>query len=333
MLVTKKQDHDNQLLAMCFAGLVVVIVLLISFFFPPALILLLGAAPVFWLTRRSSNRRRDVMRQPFPDEWERTLITDVEFFRALDDEGKERFRNMVKVFLDEITITGIRTDVDEQTRALVAASAVIPVFGFDDWEYSRLGEVLIYPNAFGDNYGTEDSEGGSTLGMVGVNHLSGVMILSKPDLISGFTISNDKRNVGIHEFAHLVDKADGTVDGLPAGIPAATVRPWIDWVAKELVSDKDRKSHIDDYAYTNEAEYFAVLTEYFFEAPDTLQRKNPQLYAMMQAMYRQDTGSFLSGKFARRKRVGRNADCPCGSKKKFKICCGTRRKRGNPAKD
>ena len=73
------------------------------------------------------------------------LLTYVAFFRALDETQQSRFRNLVKIFVDEVPITGIRTDADETTRALVAASAVIPVFGFDDWEYSGLGEVLIYP--------------------------------------------------------------------------------------------------------------------------------------------------------------------------------------------
>lgn len=330
MLVTPQQDQHNRRVAVMSSVAVVAVGIVVGIFFRPALVLLPIAALVYWMIRRQSERRLKVMSAPFPDAWEESLRSHVEFFRALDEEKKGRFRNMVKVFLDEVTITGIGTDVDELTRTLVAASAVIPVFGFEDWEYARLGEVLIYPNAFGDNYQTGEGSERTTLGMVGVNHLSGLMILSKPDLVSGFAISNDKRNVGIHEFAHLVDKADGSVDGLPSGIPADTVRPWIDWVARELGSSKDAGNGIDDYAYTNEAEYFAVLTEYFFEAPETLQRKNPELYAMMQSMYRQDTKGFLAGTFSRRKRVGRNSECPCDSGKKFKHCCGTRRKRGLP---
>ena len=151
------------------------------------------------------------------------------------------------------------------------------------------------------------------------------MILSKPDLIAGFASPKDKRNVGIHEFAHLVDKADGAIDGLPPGVPAEAVRPWIEWVGAELASPPKGRSHINPYAYTNEAEYFAVLTEYFFEAPDTLQKKAPKIYDMMQSMYRQNTRSFLSSVASRPKRVGRNSKCPCGSGKKYKHCC--RRKR------
>ena len=122
--------------------------------------------------------------------------------------------------------------------------------------------MLIYPSAFDSEYQTDDDADRNTLGMIGVHHLSGIMILSKPDLLAGFTNTQDKRNVGIHEFAHLVDKADGTVDGLPAGIPGDVVRPWIDWVGSEL-KEPDLSGHIDDYAYTNRAEYFAVLSGVF----------------------------------------------------------------------
>ncbi len=279
------------------------------------------AAAVYCWIRHPTVRRRKQMAKPFPEEWRAILHSDVAFYRALGPDQRSRFEDLVKIFLSETPITGIRTDVDDRTRLLVAASAIVPVFGFDDWEYSGLGEVLIYPNAFGDDYRTDNGSDRNTLGMVGAGHLSGVMILSKPDLIGGFTNPEDKLNVGIHEFAHLVDKADGSIDGIPAGIPAAQVQPWIHWVGEELRSVSKGRHHIRDYAYTNEAEYFAVLTEYFFEAPDMLQKKNPQLYQLMQSIYRQDTRRFLLAP-KRGRRIGRNAPCPCGSGRKFKLCCG-----------
>ncbi|MGB0758030.1 MAG: zinc-dependent peptidase, partial [Rubripirellula sp.] len=232
------------------------------------------------------------------------------------------------VFIDEVPVTGIRTDVDDTTHVLVAASATIPIFGFEDWEYAGLGEILIYPGAFNEDYQTDQGLSRNTLGMIGVNHLSGVMILSKPDLISGFRNHKDKRNVGIHEFAHLVDKADGSVDGLPNRVAGDAAAPWISWVAEELKRDPKAREEIDDYAYTNEAEYFAVLSEYFFEAPELLQQRHPEVYAMMRKMYHQDTKSFLSAVKPRARRVGRNSPCPCGSSKKYKKCCSRRTKRG-----
>ncbi len=330
MLVTERSNQHNQKMSVIAAIVTALVILGLALLSPWWLLALPLALLVYRFLRRRTKRRLKVMASPMHAEWEQALIENVAFFRALNDEEKVRFRNMVKVFIDEVPITGIRTDVDETTRALVAASAAIPVFGFDHWEYSGLGEVLIYPGAFGDDYRTDEGVNKNTLGMVGVAHLSGVMILSKPDLISGFRNPQDKRNVGIHEFAHLVDKADGAVDGIPAGIPRDTVAPWIGWVGEELRRDPRAREEIDDYAYTNEAEYFAVLSEYFFEAPDVLQKRHPEVYNMMKNMYHQDTQSFLSVVMPRRKRVGRNSPCPCGSGEKFKRCCGRKTRQGIP---
>ena len=328
MIVTPETNRQNHIVAISLSAITLVAFAVGGLLNPMLWYGLLLVPPVYWLVRRQTKRRMAVMKRPFPEHWEQDLRAHVEFYRVLDESGRERFQNLVKVFLDEVLITGVRTDVDELTRMLVAASAVIPIFGFDDWEYSRLGEVLIYPRAFDAEYQTEDDDG-NTLGMIGVRHLSGVMILSKPDLHAGFANTQDKRNVGIHEFAHLVDVGDGSVDGLPVGIPADVVRPWIDWIGREL-ENPDPGGHIDGYAYTNEGEYFAVLSEYFFEAPEVLAKNDPKTYEMMQAMYRQNTKSMLSGLIRRPKRVGRNSPCPCGSRKKFKRCCGSRRKRGAP---
>ena len=58
----------------------------------------------------------------------------------------------MQIFLSEVRVTGIKTDVDDKIRVLVAASAIIPIFGFKEWEYDNLGEVLIYPSRFSKNY-------------------------------------------------------------------------------------------------------------------------------------------------------------------------------------
>ena len=324
MLITPETNRRNQRSAIVAAGLVVVAAGIAGHFYPAFLLLIPLGVLVYWLARRRCLRRMKVLTRPFPPAWEVILQTRVAYYNALSDREKERFRQLVKVFLNEVRITGIRTEVDDLCLMLVAASAIIPIFGFPDWEYARLGEVLIYPGPFGDKFRTEKEA--NTLGMVGLGHLSGVMILSKPDLIAGFANPKDRRNVGIHEFAHLVDKADGSVDGIPPGVGAEVVRPWVEWVAGELTEPPQGRSHIDGYAYTNEAEYFAVLTEYLFEAPEVLQRKNPQMYKMLQEMYRQDTKSFLAGAVFRRRRVGRNSPCPCGSGKKYKRCCRVRAK-------
>jgi len=320
MLVTQEAQRRNRWQALV-ASLLTALAAALLGWLSPVLWLLLGLSPVaYWWVRRRCVRRMAVMQQPFPDEWEKILRERVTFFTALDHARKVRFRQLVQVFLDEVRITGIRTEVDDTIRMLVAASAVIPIFGFHDWEYHRLREVLIYPDAFDDAYRTRGGSDEQILGMVGLHHLSGVMILSKPALLAGFAPQPGTHNVGVHEFAHLVENEAGEY-GLPPEVPWMAVRQWVRYVARELTHPSSRRTRISAYAYTNEHEFFAVLAEYFFTAPERLQRRDPALYALLRDLFHQDTGALLSLVPGRRLGIGRNAPCPCGSGKKYKHCC------------
>ncbi len=320
MLATPEANRRNRRQAFIVAILVAWATGLLVWLFP-ALWLLLGLSPfAYWWVRRRYLRRMAVLQQPFPDRWEEILREQVSFFQALDEVKKVRFRQLVQIFLDEVRITGIRTKVDATTRVLVAASAAIPIFGFHDWEYRRLREVLIYPDSFDDAY---QSTGGSEehiLGMVGLHHLSGVMILSKPALLAGFAHEAGTHNVGVHEFAHLFEK-EASEYGLPPEVPWRVVRQWVRYVARELARPSRHDPDINPYAYTNEHEFFAVLAEYFFTSPELLKRRDPALYAMLRGLFHQDTESLLPSVPPRGQGVDHNAPCPCGSGKKYKHCC------------
>ena len=271
-------------------------------------------------------RRRSIVRSPFPKEWEAVLQRDVAFFRALDGDEQRQFRRQLQIFLGEKTVTGIGIELDTTTRVLAGTSAVIPIFGFPDWEWNEISEVLVYPNRFDDGFQFGDKRGHSILGMVGTGSLNRLMILSGPDLVSGFRNASDKRNVGLHEFAHLVDKTDGVIDGVPGvGLGREAIGPWIDLVRRKMAEIEDGKSDINPYALTNEAEFFAVASEYFFERPGVMERKHPQLYGMLERVFNQDLrsrASALRREVARgRVKFGRNSPCPCGSGLKFKKCC------------
>ena len=270
--------------------------------------------------------RKKLLAAPFPVKWEAVLHRDVAFFRALPDSEKLRFRNELKIFLGEKMITGIRTTIDTRTKVLVGASAVIPIFGFPKWEWDQISEVLVYPSRFGKDFNLDGGDGQNILGMVGTGTMNRIMILVKPDLIQGFKNAADKRNVGVHEFAHLVDKSDGVIDGLPGvGLDREAVGPWVDLVRRKMQEISDGDSDINRYALTNEAEFFSVVSEYFFERPGLMKQKHPELFAMLQKVFRQDLGSRLQDirreMTTGQKKFGRNSPCPCGSGKKFKKCC------------
>ena len=289
-------------------------------------VIAVGGAWLAWnRSLRKIRRRKKLLAAPFPVEWETVLHRDVAFFRALPDGEKTRFRNELKIFLGEKMITGIRTTIDTRTRVLVGASAVIPIFGFPSWEWDQISEVLVYPSRFGKDFSL-DGDGRSILGMVGSGAMNRIMILVKPDLIQGFKNAADKRNVGVHEFAHLVDKSDGVIDGLPAvGLDREAIGPWVELVRRKMQEIRDKDSDINAYALTNEAEFFSVVSEYFFERPGLMKQKHPELFSMLQKVFRQDLGSRLQDirreLTAPQKKFGRNSPCPCGSGKKFKKCC------------
>ena len=320
MLVTPKSNRRNRNQALAVAGGAAAISLVLGSLFQSALLSLVVAPFVYWLVRRRCLRRLQIMEDPFPDSWEKVLQSHVAFFRALPDSGKERFRQLVKIFLDEVRITGIETEVDDTVRVLVAASAAIPIFGFDDWEYRRLGEVLIYPRSFDDDYQTTGGPSENVAGMVPMGQQRGVVILSKPWLFDGFDNGSARTNVGVHEFAHLVEIED-TENGLPPEVPWRAVKEWVQYVGRELAHPSKNRSYIRDYAYTNDREFFATLAEYFFKSPEWLKEKDPLLYGMLRDIFHQDTASLLKQTFAPRSTYDPNSPCPCRSGKKFKTCC------------
>lgn len=213
------------------------------------------------------------------------LDTRIEFYKNLTDEEKKVFEEKLQTFLASVQITGIKTEVTQQDRLMVAAGAIIPIFRFNSWQYRNLHEVLLYPNTFSDKFELEGEER-RILGMVGEGAMQNVMLLSQPALRHGFGQHKQPTNTAIHEFVHLLDKSDGATDGLPENlIPEDDYQPWLKWMHKEMAKIKHNDSEIDDYGATNEAEFLAVASEYFFTQPDKLEEKHPELYKLLTEIF------------------------------------------------
>jgi hypothetical protein len=110
-----------------------------------------------------------------------------------------------------------------------------------------------------------------------------------------------------------------------------TIRKWRNLMKSEMDNMRDGKSDINPYGLTNEAEFFAVASEYFFENPDALKRKHPELYDVLSKIYKQDTYSVFKKAVksifrTSGKKIGRNDPCPCGSGEKYKRCCLDKRR-------
>jgi MtfA peptidase len=216
----------------------------------------------------------------------RDLLADYVFFYAnLDEEGRNRFEAMFEKFLSAVTITGANADVEDLDRVLIGAAAVIPVYFIPDWEYVNLREVLLYPGRFNTDY---EQHGQERLisGMVGNGPLQNVMILSKWELRQCFIHQQSTRNTAIHEFVHLIDGMDGTLDGVPELLlERRYIAEWKQLLELEMTRIRQGQSDIDAYAATSPVECFAVVAEYFFQQPEAFRVAHPELHGMMQRIF------------------------------------------------
>lgn len=265
--------------------------------FPIILIAVLLFGLLFLFTQKKNKKVKIVLAQPFPEAWHAYLLQEVKFYQELSADDQIRFQNKVKKFFNDTAITGVKDlEVTDELKLLVAASAIIPVFLFDGWEYVNLSEVIIYDGAVEPNQANDVESDGTLLGQVRPLQTRHVMLLSKQFLIQGFESMNGKSNVGIHEFAHLIDQADGTFDGIPkAFMPEELLKPWTKIMYAEIEKIAENRSDINPYALTNHAEFFAVVCEYFFENPEKFQEKHPQLYDLMNQIFKREEALIADG--------------------------------------
>ncbi len=227
-------------------------------------------------------------RQPvfhLPENFRDILHDYVTYYTLLAEDEKNKFEQRLEKFLSGVKITGANAEVEDLDRILIGAAAIIPVFRIADWEYINLREVLLYPGNFNTDFEQHGTER-TISGMVGTGHLQDVMILNKWELRQGF-INTANRNTAIHEFVHLIDKMDGTLDGVPEILlDRKYVQYWKQLLQRTMNEIRSGISDIDHYGATSEVECFAVLSEYFFEQPEAFAHNHRELNEMMKKIFR-----------------------------------------------
>ncbi len=232
-------------------------------------------------------RRKPLAPYPVLNDQDRLLLYNyVSFYREISLADQQQFEHRLHGFLSHTKITGVKISVEKIDELLIAASAIIPVFAYPTWQYMNLNEVLLYPGSFDRQFNQQGDER-DRAGMVGDGPFQNIMILSQPDLRAGFFNVESMFNTGIHEFVHLIDKTDGAIDGVPESLlDNEDAAIWLELVKQNIIKIHLQQSDIDAYGATNRAEFFAVVSEYFFKQPDLLQINHPELYQMLTKIYR-----------------------------------------------
>jgi hypothetical protein len=273
--------------------------------YSPSLTLLcitvLAIAAILYPAWRRKRRRMALRARPFPRAWRKILQQRWPLYRALPADLQQELRRQVQRFIAEVEFVGCDgLVVTDPMRVLIAAQASLLTLKLPVNDYPGLRQVLVYPDAFGVNLTTPDPAGvvhPNTQWREGESWQQGQVILSWRHTLAGAAVADDGRNLVLHEFAHQLDQQTGSVNGFP---PLNGVQLQQDWSrqmqqAFDLLQQDLRRGTapwIDPYAATNPAEFFAVLSELFFEMPAYLASCQPQLYQLMRQFFQLDPQSW-----------------------------------------
>lgn len=246
-----------------------------------------------WLTER---RRARLLETPFPDAWREILARNVKAYRLLDEPEQEVLRELVQVFIAEKRWEGCGgLELDDEMRVTIAGSACLLILGRDHDLMRDVESILVYPSTVvlpDAQAGTFDGRPrivGEGREALGVAHIGGPVILAWDSVLQGARNAADGHNVVIHEMAHKIDFLDGDADGTPPLETSAERREWARICAEEFTAMQTGGGHfLRAYAATNEAEFFAVASEVFFEKPKQLRRELPELYGLLRGFYNLD---------------------------------------------
>jgi MtfA peptidase len=258
------------------------------------------------------------------DTWQR-LVDAMPFLRGFDAADADRFRALIARFLTDKTVTGAHgMEVDDDMRLVIAAQACLPVLHLGLEPYADFVEVIVYPSAFAVQRQVTDDAG---LVHEYDDVLAGEAMDKGPVVLSWQDVSGDDSgdaghgsptNVVVHEFVHKLDMADGVADGCPP-MPARLRRRWrraletsyrrfvdeIEAIEASIPADIDPEGEeadayyahlpLDEYAATDEAEFFAVAAESFFVDPQALADAFPELHGCFVEYFGEDPAIRLAG--------------------------------------
>jgi MtfA peptidase len=261
-----------------------------------------GVRIVGWLATLRRWRRERVLRRITLDEtlWRR-MVARHAYTRALPEDDLRRLRDLVKLFLHDKPVHGAgEMAVTDEIRVAIATQACILILELGFEYYRGWSEVIVYPGEFVARYDYTDEDGvvhQVAEPMAGEAWHGGPVILSWAD--ASETGGGTPYNVVMHEFAHKLDMLNGDANGFP---PLHANMNRETWAAVFTAAYEDfceridagEELPIDEYASESPAEFFAVLSEVFFEHPALLIERYPDAYRELTLFYRQDPAARLA---------------------------------------
>lgn len=250
-----------------------------------------------WFINR---RRKKLIEASFATDWEDILQHNVAHYRMLDETERAHLRALVQVFIAEKYWEGCGgLRLTDEIRVTISAQACLLLLGLPHNYYQNVLTILVYPSTVVPPprklgfFETALTPMEQAFPIIGQALRQGPVIIIWDAALHGGRHPEIGHNVVYHEFAHKLDMLDGAVDGTPPLNNRTEYRDWVRTCSREYLrlrqdAEHGRRSFLNDYGATSEAEFFAVATEQFFDQPQFLIQNAPDLYRVLKAYYRQD---------------------------------------------
>ncbi len=252
---------------------------------------------IHWFRNR---RRKKLTQVQFPSLWEEIIRRNVAHYCMLDIAQRAQLRALIQVFIAEKNWEGAGgLELNDEIRVTISAQACLLLLGLPHNYYRNVDSIIVYPSTvvppprkpgfFENTFAPVEP----AHPIIGQAFMQGPVIIIWDAALRGGRHPEIGHNVIYHEFAHKLDMLDGSADGTPPLRDRSEFRDWVITCTHEYIRlkkdiEKGRKSFLNDYGATNEAEFFAVATEQFFDQPQLMMKHAPDLYRVLQEYYRQD---------------------------------------------
>lgn len=254
--------------------------------------------PFSWPFGRTA-RRKKLLSTPAPPIWEETLAEYVPLYSLLPDDLRASLINKARIVVEErLWVASDGLELTQEMKIVVAAQAVVLLAGDDGYLYERLPAIQLYPDFVRSRPSRKhDGHHGHTQ-LLGEAWQYGNIRFSWPAVLEGAEDPEDGENVVFHEMAHHLDGLDGQMGGQPPLTTESLQRRWpgVQAEYRALVQDllHGRDTWLDPYAAEKPEEFFAVVTESFFEEPHGLHEYHLELFETFRELYRIDPRTWLA---------------------------------------
>jgi Mlc titration factor MtfA (ptsG expression regulator) len=245
-------------------------------------------------------RRQRVRAEAFPASWRKILRLRVPLIKRMPVDLQLQLKKHMQVFIAEKSFIGCAgLVVTQEMRVVIAAQACLLLLNRPTDYFGSVRQILVYPSAFVVDRMATDGAGvqqDQHLALVGESWSQGQVILSWQDALEGATLADDGRNVVIHEFAHQLDQENGAASGAPPPNRGDTQHDPKRWSQVFHAAYAQLQAQVQDghqgllnhYGAQDPAEFFAVVSEVFFEQAQALAHDYPELYQELRGYYKVD---------------------------------------------